>query len=469
METPQVFWFLLALAVLVLASVLQLMALLRRSDRAEEQLRRFETRLGVLNERQEQGRREILEITARGLSETREHLLLRMGEQQQQQLRDSGRLREGLLERFGSLQKAISQELAQGRMDQERQRTLFERRQAETVERQQQLLNEALERLSRQLRESLAESREVLDKRVEKLTQTTDSRLQEISGQVEKRLAEGFEKTTETFTKVLEHLSRIDEAQKKITELSGNVVSLQEVLTDKRSRGAFGEVQLSALVRDLMPEGSFDFQHALSNGTRVDCMLFLPEPTGKVPIDAKFPLESYQRMTDVDAADSEREQARRRFRQDIRKHIKDISEKYLLPGETADGAVMFLPSESIFAEIHAHFPELVEEARRARVWMVSPTTMMAVLTTARAVMKDVATREQVHVIQEHLGYLAENFERFQKRMDNLARHIEQANEDARQVNISARKITKRFKAIKEVELDKDGKPLLPGQSEQVEQ
>ncbi len=464
METPQVFWFLLVLAALGAVVILQLL-LLRRAGRGDEEgLARLEARLGGLGEGLERSRREILESTAKGQSETREQLLLRMGEMQQQLLRDSGSLREGLLERFGGLQKAISEELAQGRVAQEKQRSALEQRQAEAVERQQQALGEALERLSRQLRESLAESREVLDKRVEKLTQATDSRLREISGQVEKRLAEGFEKTTETFTRVLEHLSRIDEAQKKITELSGSVVSLQEVLADKRSRGAFGEVQLSALVRDLMPEGSFDFQHSLSNGTRVDCMLFLPEPTGQVPIDAKFPLESYQRMTDIDASDSEREQARRQFRLDIRKHIKDISEKYIVPGETAEGAVMFLPSESIFAEIHAHFPELVEEARRARVWLVSPTTLMAVLTTARAVMKDVATREQVHIIQEHLGYLAENFERFQKRMDNLARHIDQAHRDVQEVHISATKISKRFQEIKEVELQpEEEKPLLPEQ------
>ncbi len=290
---------------------------------------------------------------------------------------------------------------------------------------------------------------------------TLQERLQEISGQVEKRLDKGFEKTTATFTDVVKRLALIDEAQKKITELSGNVVSLQEVLTDKRARGAFGEVQMSGLVSNIMPENSFALQHTLSNGKRVDCMLFLPEPTGDIAIDSKFPLDSYQRMLDPDATDAERLLAEKQFRQDIKKHIKDISDKYIIPGETADGAIMFIPAEAVFAEIHAHQPELVEEAQRARVWMVSPTTMMAVLTTARAVLKDSATRKQVHLIQEHLVMLSKDFERFRTRMDNLSRHIKQANKDVEEVNTSAKKISSRFDKIEKVELaDEDAVEML---------
>ncbi len=467
MESPQLFWFVGLFVLLALVAGLQILSLRRSSARTLDPL--LERRLADLKEGQERVRRELLEAVERGRIETREVLERRIAEMQRALLTEAGDLKERLLERFGGLQKGVGDALNEGRLAQQKaladfqgamdralagQRETLEKRQAEAATRQHEALAKGLERLSRQLRETLAESREVLDKRVEKLTQTTDARLKEISGQVEQRLAQGFEKTTETFTKVLEHLSRIDEAQKKITELSGNVVSLQEVLADKRARGAFGEVQLAALVRDLMPEGSFALQHTLSNGTRVDCMLFLPEPTGKVPIDAKFPLESYQRMTDPDAGDSEREQARRRFRQDVRKHIHDIASKYLVPGETAEGAVLFLPSESIFAEIHAHFPDLVEEARRERVWLVSPTTLMAVLTTARAVLKDVATRKQVHVIKEELGKLAKNFERFQKRMDNLKRHIGQAHRDVEEVHISARKISSGFQKIEAVELER---------------
>jgi DNA recombination protein RmuC len=270
---------------------------------------------------------------------------------------------------------------------------------------------------------------------------------------VEKRLDEGFRKTTETFTQVLNHLTRIDEAQKKITELSSNVLSLQEILSDKRSRGAFGEVQLHALIRNLMPESSFSLQHVLSNENRVDCMLFLPDPTGNIGVDAKFPLESFRHMTDLSASDARRDRAARQFRVDIRRHIRAIAEKYIVPGETAEGAVMFIPAEAVFAEIHARFPELVEESYRLKVWMVSPTTMMAILTTARSVLKDVATREQVDIIQEHLRELGQDFGRFQQRMDNLARHIHQAGRDVEEINVSARKISGRFEKIERVELE----------------
>lgn len=404
----------------------------------------------------------------KGVSGLQEKLAVNHTALQRQLLEDASGLKLGLVGRFDNLQSSVSNRLNDGQLAQQRQlsdvrtavdtalarqRETFEQRQAEVLKSQQHMLTSGMEHLSRELRAALGESSTSLLRQIGALTDTTDKRLLEISGQVDKRLAEGFEKTTETFGKVLEHLSRIDEAQKRITELSASVVSLQEVLTDKRTRGAFGEVQLSGLIRNLMPEGSFSLQQALSNGTRVDCMLRLPEPTGNVPIDAKFPLESYQRMMDEEAAASDRQQATRQFRQDIKKHIKDISEKYLIPNETADGAVMFLPAEAVFAEIHAHFPDLVEQAQRSRVWLVSPTTLMAVITTARAVMKDVETREQVHIIQEHLRYLAADFERFQARMDNLATHIRQAHEDVSQVNVSARKISGRFEKIERVELD----------------
>jgi DNA recombination protein RmuC len=292
-----------------------------------------------------------------------------------------------------------------------------------------------------------------LGARLESLSESTDKRLREISGQVDKRLSEGFDRTTQTFSKVLEHLTRIDEAQRRITELSNNVVSLQEVLSDKRSRGAFGEVQLNSLVRNIMPESSFSLQHTLSNGNRADCVLFLPEPTGNIILDSKFPLENYRRMTDIDAGEVERERAAGRFRTDIRRHIAAIADKYIITSETADGAMMFIPAESVFAEIHAHHPELVEEAWRRHVWLASPTTMMAILTTARAALKDAATREQVDLIQKHLNYLSRDFSRFQERMERLSLHIRQANRDVEEAQLSARKISARFERIERVELD----------------
>lgn len=324
----------------------------------------------------------------------------------------------------------------------------------------QESLNQGLSQISQRLTESLNQIAEIVNKRIDNLTEKTDSRLKEISGQVDKRLSEGFEKTTTLFTDVLTRLALIDEAQKRITELSSNVISLQEILADKRSRGAFGEVQLSSLIHNLIPAQHVKMQHELSNGRRVDCFLLLPEPTGNISIDAKFPLESFRHMSNIQLAESERKQAEKQFRIDVKKHIHDIASKYILPGETSDGAMMFIPAEAIFAEIHAHHPELVEEAHKSRVWLVSPSTMMAILTTARAVLKDAATRKQVHIIQEHLSALAIDFQRFQDRMNQLAKHIDQAHGDIKEVQISAKKISTRFGKIERVELTHETSPLL---------
>tara|TARA_R110000737_G_scaffold30888_1_gene49372 strand:+ start:34 stop:1494 length:1461 start_codon:yes stop_codon:yes gene_type:complete len=308
-----------------------------------------------------------------------------------------------------------------------------------------------------EMAKSLHLSSEQMAKRIDELTVSTDNRLKDISGQVEKRLADGFEKTTKTFNDILQRLALIDDAQKKITELSSNVVSLQEVLSDKRSRGAFGEVQLNALIRNVLPEQHFSLQHTLSNGKIADCILFLPEPTGNVVVDSKFPLESYKKMADNTLGEFERKAAERQFKLDIKKHINDISDKYLIEKETADGAVMFIPAEAIFAEIHAHHSDLVDYANKKRVWLASPTTLMAILTTARSVLKDEATRKQIHVIQAHLSHLSADFSRFRGRFANLAKHIDQAASDVKQIHTSADKISSRFEKIEQVELKPEEK------------
>lgn len=329
----------------------------------------------------------------------------------------------------------------------------------------EQLISQ-LSNMTKQGREEMAKSlhlaSEQMTKRIDELTTSTDNRLKDISGQVEKRLADGFEKTTKTFNDILQRLALIDDAQKKITELSSNVVSLQEVLSDKRSRGAFGEVQLNALIRNVLPEQHFAIQHTLSNGKIADCILFLPEPTGNVVVDSKFPLESYKKMTDNSLGELERKAAERQFKLDIKKHINDISDKYLIEKETADGAVMFIPAEAIFAEIHAHQSDLVDYGNKKRVWLASPTTLMAILTTARSVLKDEATRKQIHVIQAHLSQLAADFSRFKGRFANLAKHIDQAATDVKQINTSADKISNRFEKIEQVDLatDKESVALL---------
>lgn len=306
------------------------------------------------------------------------------------------------------------------------------------------------------------------NERVQQLSQTVDGRLNEISGKVAERLDEGFKKTNETFTSVMSRLAVIDEAQKKIEGLASNVVSLQEILGDKRSRGAFGEVQLEALVRNSLPPDAYAFQHTLKSGARADCVLILPEPTGTVCVDSKFPLENYSRMFDDSLVTSERDAARRQFKADVKKHVDDIATKYIVEGETSDGAVMFLPAEAVFAEIHAYHPDLVEHAQKKRVWLTSPTTLMAVLNTARAVIRDSETRRMAHVIKDELGKLAKDFARFDERMKKLASHIEQASKDVGEVRISSDKISRRFQQIERVELDhpkSDGPLSLPDSDE----
>ena len=302
------------------------------------------------------------------------------------------------------------------------------------------------------LQDSIQQGLQSISQRMDKLTENTQEKLQMISGQVEKRLFDGFAQTTATFTDVIKRLALIDEAQKRITELSNNVINLQQILADKRSRGVFGEVQLNALIQNVLPPAHFSLQHTLSNGKRVDCLLLLPPPTGSIAIDAKFPLEGFRKLTDHDLPKSEQKAAAAQFRIDIRHHIQAVSSKYIIPGETSEGALLFIPAEAIFSEIHANYYDLVEEAHRQRVWLVSPTTMMAILTTARAVLKDAATREQVHLIQEHLAVLSKDFSRFRLRMDNLSKHIQQAHTDIQEAKTSADKISSRFEKIEKVEL-----------------
>lgn len=312
--------------------------------------------------------------------------------------------------------------------------------------------------------ENLAKNREELLEKLnqtfESLSKTVEVRLDLISGKVSERLDEGFKKTNETFVSVMERLATIDEAQKKIDGLTVNMVSLQELLGDKRSRGVYGEVQLEGLVRNVLPNDSFKMQHTFSNGSRVDCALFLPEPTGTVAVDSKFPLENYHKMFDNTLSESLQNLAEKQFKLDIKKHVDDIASKYIIPNVTSDGAVMFIPAEAVFAEIHAYHPEIIDYAMNKRVWLVSPTTLMAVLNTARAVLKDVEMRKQVHIIKDELGKLSKDFERFDVRMKKLADNIRQAHDNAQEVHISSQKITNRFKQIERVELSNTPVDLL---------
>lgn len=322
---------------------------------------------------------------------------------------------------------------------------------------QQETLQNALKNTALQLMSS-----------VESLTKTVDTRLEEITGKVHERLEEGFKKTNATFVSVMERLQTIDEAQKKIDGLTTNMVSLQELLGDKRSRGAFGEMQLEGLVKNILPPDAYSFQYTFLSGARADCVLFLPEPTGTVAVDSKFPMENYQKMFSVGDSDADKDKSKKQFKLDVRKHIADIAKKYIIPEETSDGAVMFIPAEAVFAEIHAYHPELIYEAMSLKVWLVSPTTLMAVLNTARAVLKDVETRKQVHIIKAELGKLGKEFERFDGRMKKLADNIRQAHEQAQDVHVTSQKISRRFSQIERVELKDDPNSLLEFEESLIE-
>ncbi|OGT08092.1 MAG: recombinase RmuC [Gammaproteobacteria bacterium GWE2_37_16] len=372
---------------------------------------------------------------------------------QREELRDylARQLKEQRDEQVG-LRENLTRLLKEQRDEQIELRSKFDKNQLENLKHIIDSLQKGTSEIRNQITEVLKQNTQILDARLHKLTDDTNARLNEINNRVEKRLAESFEKTTATFTDVVKRLALIDEAQKNITKLSGDVVSLKEILADKRSRGAFGEVQLESLIRNVLSEKTFAFQYTLSNSKRADCVLFLPEPTGNIIIDAKFPLENFQRLADFNLPESERLQAQKQFRNDIYKHIHDIAEKYIIEGETSTGAIMFIPAEAIFAEIHAHHPDIVETSHRANVWMVSPTTMMAVLTTVKAVLKDAATRQQAHLIREHLLRLKDEFERFQERMTKLAQHVKQAHDDIQDVHTTSKKITNQFSKIEKVEL-----------------
>ncbi|MPY72683.1 MAG: DNA recombination protein RmuC [Alphaproteobacteria bacterium] len=284
------------------------------------------------------------------------------------------------------------------------------------------------------------------------LMRTLDERLTQVSQRVSESLHKQAVDTANTMGDLKERLAIIGKAQENITKLSADVVSLQEVLSNKQARGAFGETQLADQVRNALPPSAYAFQATLGNGSRVDCLLTLPNPPGCIAIDSKFPLESYHALRNA-RDDRDRLEARRRFSADVLKHVNDIASKYIIPGETADSALMFLPSEAVYAELHAELPEVVEKSHRARVYIVSPTTLMATLHTIRAVLKDAQMREQAGLIQKEVAAMGDDVSRLDSRVAKLQQHFGQAEEDIRQIRISTEKVQKRAVKIQELDLD----------------
>lgn len=285
-----------------------------------------------------------------------------------------------------------------------------------------------------------------------------DEKLLAVTKSVGDGLQQSTTKTTETLHDLRERLAKIDVAQQKISSLSEQVVSLQEVLSNKQARGAFGEIQLNDLVKSILPPSAYEFQVVMSNQKRADCVLKLPNPPGTIVIDAKFPLESYHALR-VAESDREKLEAERFFKASVLKHIKDISDKYIITGETAESALMFLPSEAIYAELHANFCDVVESSYRAKVWIVSPTTLMATLNTVRAILKDASMREQAGVIQKEVGILVDDIGRLDERIENLSKHFDMASRDIGEIKVSSGKITRRIQKIEDFELGESLHPL----------
>ena len=290
-----------------------------------------------------------------------------------------------------------------------------------------------------------------------KLNEHINEKLRLINDAVNERLDQNFEKTNKTFQSVLERLAKIDEAQKKIDVLSSDIVSLQSVLTDKKTRGIFGEVNLEHIMSNVFGENNtriFKMQYSFDNGTIADCCLFAPEPLGTIAIDSKFPLEHYEIMVNKDNSEDIRKQAEKEFKNDMKKHIDAISSKYIIPNVTSDQAIMFLPAEAIFAEVNAYFPDVIEYAYKKRVWITSPTTLISTLTTIQIIIKIMERDKYASVIHAELNLLAADFKRYKDRWDKLSRSIETVSADVKDIHTTTEKISKRFDSINQVEMEK---------------
>ena len=294
------------------------------------------------------------------------------------------------------------------------------------------------------------------------VTERLNKAILELNEKVDMRLNEGFKKTNETFQGILERITKIDEAQKKIEQLSTNIISLQDILSDKKSRGCYGEVQLHTILASVFGDKNdkvYQLQYTLPNSSISDSVLHCPEPLGMVCIDSKFPLENYQRMMDKTISDIERDGYEKAFKADVKKHIDAISSKYIIKDVTSDQAIMFLPAEAIFAEINAYHPDLVTYAQKKRVWLTSPTTLIATLTTIEVILKNIERNKYTQVIHQELEKLSVEFTRYRTRWDSLSKSIIKVNKEVEEINTTTEKITKRFESINKVELDVEGEEI----------
>ena len=329
---------------------------------------------------------------------------------------------------------------------------IFKKNNNDTVERLGKLETD----LTKELGEFKFGFSRIMNEDFSKLNETIINRLNNINDKVNERLDVNFEKTNKTFTNILERLSKIDEAQKKIDSLSGEIVSLQSVLTDKKTRGIFGETNLNYILDSVFGKNDkiYQTQYSLNNGYITDAILFAPDPLGTICIDSKFPLENYRKMTDKELSNTERENATKLFKADVKKHIDAIKTKYIVPGVTTGEAIMFLPAEAIFAEINAYHPDLVKYSYQSKVWITSPTTLMSTLTIISMILKNMERDKYAKVIHTELNKLGVEFDRYKDRWDKLSRSIDTVSKDVKDIHTTTEKITKRFDAINSVNVEK---------------
>ena len=420
----------LVVITIILCSVMLVMMLKGKKDQQDENLKIKEEMMSLLTEKLSENNQKNLEENKRKFTEMENSVILNT--------------KNGLLQGINDLNKELSGNNEKLLM----QFNNFGTNLGNAMNENSQNLTININKFKDEFKKSITDDFEGLNKKIE-------NRLDMMNSKVEERLSKGFEETTKTFGNVLERLSKIDEAQKKIETLSTNIVSLQDVLTDKKSRGIFGEVQLYQILASIFGEKNdkiYATQYKLSNGTIADSILFTPEPMGNIAIDSKFPLENYRKIYNQELTEIERIQARKDFVSNMKKHIDAISNKYIIENETSDQAILFLPAEAIFAEINAYHSDILEYANKKNVRITSPTTLMSILTIVQVTMKNIERNKYANIIHEELSKLQEEFVRYETRWTSLQKDIEKVTKDVKEIATTSTKISKRFTEISNVKM-----------------
>ena len=420
----------LVVITIILCSVMLVMMLKGKKDQQDENLKIKEEMMSLLTEKLSENNQKNLEENKRKFTEMENSVILNT--------------KNGLLQGINELNKELSGNNEKLLV----QFNNFGTKLGSVMNENSQNLTININKFKDEFKQSINEDFEGLNKKIE-------NRLDMMNSKVEERLSKGFEETTKTFGNVLERLSKIDEAQKKIETLSTNIVSLQDVLTDKKSRGIFGEIQLYQILASIFGEKNdkiYATQYKLSNGTIADSILFTPEPMGNIAIDSKFPLENYRKIYNQELTEIERIQARKDFVSNMKKHIDAISNKYIIENETSDQAILFLPAEAIFAEINAYHSDVLEYANKKNVRITSPTTLMSILTIVQVTMKNIERNKYANIIHEELSKLQEEFVRYETRWTSLQKDIEKVTKDVKEIATTSTKISKRFTEISNLKI-----------------